>query len=339
MKVGRSNRLSTGVLLALPIILATRSLEGFTGNSTSGCTRCNLAARGALKTWREVHQEAKDVENKLKEVILESNQRVRELNQMFVAKPGDSDSSKDGPGKVSTLGLGVFQARAERLFPDVEANPPVLAGEMATSAPIVGMFSSSPSCRVPARLVPEQMVGTDDPSASKEENELWRDSVKLLTETLDPLWPQAEERVQAVMLAEVDAEQRRDDTIGNVRKRVFKQMVLANEGMRTEAELDDILTVLQTDKRLLKYLGLLQQCCFEAEKLQERLNRRQKEFAAAGSPSGKESAEEAVQGVYQRAKSLEMRIQACCSAAEDLPETYDAMASVGDFFSKLNPFR
>lgn len=28
---------------------------------------------------------------------------------------------------------------------------------------------------------------------------------------------------------------RRDDTIGNVRKRVFKQMVLANEGMRTEA--------------------------------------------------------------------------------------------------------
>ena len=30
---------------------------------------------------------------------------------------------------------------------------------------------------------------------------------------------------------------RRDDTIGNVRKRVFKQMVLANEGMRTEAQM------------------------------------------------------------------------------------------------------
>lgn len=319
------------------LIVAALRNEAFTNRPSFGGAPKNTA-RAAQKTWREVHQEAKDLETRLREVILESNQRVRELNKMFTEKPSDNDS-KDGPGKVSTLGLGVFQARAERLFPDVEANPPVLAGEMATSAPIVGKYSSSPSCRVPARIFPEQMQGVDDPSASTEENELWRTSVNLLIETLDPLWPEAEERVRAVMMAEFNAEQRRDDRVGNVRKRVLKQMVLANEGMRTEAELDEILTVLQTDKRLLKYLGLLQQCCFEAEKLQERLTRRQKEFASAGSASAKETAEEAVQGVYQRAKSLEMRIQACCSAAEDLPDTYDAMANVGDFFAKLNPFR
>eukprot|EP00913_Durusdinium_trenchii_P019413 g18251.t1 len=259
--------------------------------------------------------------------------------------------------RLSTLGFGVFQARAERLFPDVETNRPILAGELATAAPIVGRYTSSPSLRVPARLEPEQLQGQDDPSASAEDsNELWKTYVQLLTDTLEPLIlarrSMRQERVRAVMMAEFDAEQRRDEQVGAIRKRVLKQMMLANEGIRTEdrplAELDAILTVLQTDERLLKYLGLLMQCCLQSEKLQARLTRRQKEYASSSGYSAKEQAEEAVQGVFQRAKSLEMRSPdlvprcrglACCSAAEDLPETYDTMQSVGDFFSKLNPFR
>ena len=85
-----------------------------------------------------------------------------------------------------------------------------------------------------------------------EENELWRSSVGLLVDTLEPLWPEAEERVRAVMMAEFDAEKRRESTVGDIRQRVLKQMKLANEGIRSEEELDAILTVLQTDERALE---------------------------------------------------------------------------------------
>ena len=57
-----------------------------------------------------------------------------------------------------------------------------------------------------------------------------------------------------MMMAEFDAEKRRDATVGDIRKRVLKQMKLANEGIRSEEELDAILTVLQTDERRLAYL-------------------------------------------------------------------------------------
>ncbi|CAK9011387.1 unnamed protein product [Durusdinium trenchii] len=244
--------------------------------AASPSPRRSTSVTALRATWREVHQEAKDLEQKLREVIIESNQRVRELEGMFVERSKASDEKATTP-QLSTLGFGVFQARAERLFPDVETNRPILAGELATAAPIVGRYTSSPSLRVPARLEPEQLQGQDDPSASAEENELWKTYVQLLTDTLEPLWPEAEERVRAVMMAEFDAEQRRDEQVGAIRKRVLKQMMLANEGIRTEAELDAILTVLQTDERLLKYLGLLMQCCLQSEKLQERLTRRQKE--------------------------------------------------------------
>ncbi|CAJ1428645.1 unnamed protein product [Effrenium voratum] len=256
------------------------------------------------------------------------------------------DPPDEAPGKPKDdpLGMGSLMRapRVERIFPDVEANRPVLAGELATRAPIVGRFSSSPRCAMPVRVLPQQLLSGagDDPAASQEENELWRTSVDLLIETLEPLWPEAEAKATTVLTAEYSAEKRRDESVGDVRKRVLRQMVRANTGLRSEAELDDILTVLQTDERLLKYLGLLQQSCFEAEKMQDRMNRRQKEASQAKDASyAQERAEEAIQGVYSRAKSLEMRIQACCGAAEELPETYDAFDSVGEFFSKLNPFR
>ncbi|CAE7853621.1 CPK15 [Symbiodinium sp. KB8] len=117
-------------------------------------------------------------------------------------------------------------------------------------------------------------------------------------------------------------------------------MVRANTGLRSEEELDGLLTILQTDKRLLKYLGLLERCCFEAEKIQARMDKRQEKFRSAKLGSyAQERAEEAVVDVFSSAKGLELRIQACCNAAEELPETYDSMNEIGDFFNSLNPFR
>ncbi|CAE7398959.1 CPK15 [Symbiodinium natans] len=309
------------------------------------------------RSWRQVHEEAKGLEQRLKAAMLESSQRVRELDAMFLDEPTKPKKRQKTPAELQEekkarevekeldpLGWGrMLKARApEPLFPDVEANPPILAGEFANEEPIVGMYSSSPSCSIPARVYREDLLQSarDDPSASKEENELWQNAVELLTQTLEPMWPEAEERVMALVTAEYKAEQRRDAKLGQVRKRVLQMMVKANTGLRSEEELDRLLTILQTDERLLKYLGLLEKCCFEAEKIQGRMDKRQQQFRKSREASyAQERAEEAVVDVFARAQGLELRIQACCSAAEELPETYDSMDDMGDFFNNLNPFR
>ncbi|CAE7214858.1 CPK15 [Symbiodinium sp. CCMP2456] len=309
------------------------------------------------RSWRQVHEEAKSLQDRLKAVMLESGQRVRELDAMFLDKPPKPKKPQKTPAELEEerkarereqeldpLGWGKMLKgrKPQPLFPDVEANPPVLSGELATAEPIVGMYSASPSCSVPARMYREDLLAgaRDDPAASKEENELWRNAAELLTQTIEPMWPEAEERVMALVSAEFKAEERRESKVGQVRKRVLKQMVRANTGLRSEEELDGLLTILQTDKRLLKYLGLLERCCFEAEKIQARMDKRQEKFRSAKLGSyAQERAEEAVVDVFSSAKGLELRIQACCNAAEELPETYDSMNEIGDFFNSLNPFR
>eukprot|EP00971_Amphidinium_carterae_P089570 1772849-Amphidinium_carterae.1 len=115
-------------------------------------------------------------------------------------------------------------------------------------------------------------------------------------------------------------------------------MDFANDQLVPMADLDRQLTILQTDTRLLKYLGLLEQSALEAEGLQEALevgDRLGKDMEGRQ----KERLQEELSQSFARTRRLDIRIRACCSAAQDLPGQMDGMKEIGDLFNSMNPFR
>lgn len=268
---------------------------------------------------------------KLRRIIAEAGARVRELDQLF--------NQTDSSARKSTDALWTSVPMEETVLPNVEANPPILAGGFAAGGAIVGFYSSK--LDVPQRIPAAQLLYLveDDAAMSKEENELWKQSFELLLESLEPLWLRTEEVVASVAAAEERAERRRAPTVLSFRERVLKQMEYANDFIPRD-ELETWLTTLQTDERLVQYLGLLEQTTLQAEQLQEELNKLNK-GAEELPPASEQSyrAQERYEDIVSRSRRLDIRIRACCRAAEELPETMNAYQKLGEWWDSANPFR
>eukprot|EP00929_Paragymnodinium_shiwhaense_P013315 TRINITY_DN12117_c0_g1_i9.p1 TRINITY_DN12117_c0_g1~~TRINITY_DN12117_c0_g1_i9.p1 ORF type:complete len:460 (-),score=69.26 TRINITY_DN12117_c0_g1_i9:305-1684(-) len=255
--------------------------------------------------------------------------RPRGPPEPIVVKPGEPIPKRDrpemDPGAFDLLGAREAFARPpqEPFFPDVEKFPPILIGDFA-NGPIRGRYSSSTgrdSLGMPAQLTAGQLLDNvqADASATDEENELWMNALGALVQTLPPLYDRACESVVTIARAEEEAERRRDALVGDFRGRVLRQLKYAMEGMEAE-ELDRRLTILQTDPRLLRYLGLLERTSVRAEEAQKNIEKGQEAFSRAPPGSAEAArAEDYVQENYRKARQLDIRLSACAEAAEDLP--------------------
>lgn len=185
------------------------------------------------------------------------------------------------------------------------------------------------------------LAGTqDDAGASEQENALWREALEVLVDTLEMTYREAEQLVAAVAPAEVRVEERRNTVVGDFRKRVIQQIIYATDGMYTPDQIEPLLTTLQTDDRLRRYLALLERSALEAEGLQAEIRRQQEaEGKARNGSQAKERRGDAVREAFYRTRSLDTRIRACLDAARDLPETLDAYKKLGDAWDSVNPFK
>jgi len=317
----------------------------------------NNDVRADVKTWRQAHEEAKQYERQLRDVMTNASSIIRTLDKLFTqdvslaesryTTPVPAPTPPPDPANMSDMeafGLGelfVFQ-RGEAVFPDFEKKPPILAGELSTGKPIVGLYSSDTLLQLPSRMYRAQFIGgaAGDPTASDEENDLWRNAACLVADSVDDLYFEAEGLVLSVKAAEERAEQRRGPYVDGFRKRVMQQMIYATDGFNPPEVIDKWLTTLQTDSRLLRYLGLLEKASLEAEQLQAEIRRLQSEVQnLPPESSARYRAEGAVRGVYTRTRGLDVRIRACCNAAQDMPETMDAYKKLGEEWDKINPFK
>jgi len=286
---------------------------------------------------------------------------IRELDKLFVEQTAVPDEPTPIPAAekraqevarrenmtdAELFGLGDIvnppQLRRENAFPDIEKQPPVLASPYTTGKPIVGTYADDPRLSLPRqRYGSEFLVGTAaDPAASKEENELWEESLGLIVQTLEPLYPEAEALVGGVAVAEARAERRRGPVIEAFRKRMIQQMIYATDGIHTPDELDEWLTTLQTDKRLLRWLALLERSALKAEALQAEIRLRQEEERDAA-PRSRQSndAGDSIQSAFGETRGLDVRIRACISAAREDSDMIDAYKNLGEALDAINPFK
>jgi len=310
---------------------------------------------GGWRSWRAAHDSAKKYEAELKEIMADASAMVRKLDDLFSknisasaswyapapapSAAGQTPENKTVAEEFGMGGLFTF-AQPELAVPDVTKTPPMLAGEWATGKAIAGRFSSG--LELPPRAYPAQfLVGTaDDPEASDEENRLWKEAVGLVAESLDALYLEAEQSVAAVGAAEARAERRRGPVIKGFRKRVIQQMIYATDGVNSPDQLDEWLTTLQTDKRMVRYLALLERSALQAEELQALIRARQKEELEA--PPGSQQRErisEAIRAAFGKTRGLDVRIRSCVVAAQDMPETLDAYEKLGKAWDDINPFK
>jgi hypothetical protein len=234
------------------------------------------------------------------------------------------------------------EQQPELVVPNIEETPPVLAGEWSTGKALKGMFSSSSELELPSRQYGAQFLSGagDDPVASQEENELWREALFLVTPTLDPLYTQSEETVAKVRAAEELAEMRRGPIIEDFRQRVLQQMNYAEDELFPMEMLSEWLTVLQTDKRLLRYLALLERSALRAEDLQTQIQMGQEAIAKLPEDSrDRQRAAESVQRVYGETRGLDIRIRSCIRAARELPGQLDAEEQFKEQWDNINPFK
>ncbi|CAE8626433.1 unnamed protein product [Polarella glacialis] len=318
---------------------------------------CRGAQLGEVssRTWKQAHQAAKQVDSQLRQVISEAGLRVRELDGLFLKREPSAEakskpnlqpqqavnkSRPDADNDFFNIGK-LMSVPAQKAIPDGEEYSPVLAGELAAGGKIIGLYSSSASLALPVQMPKLQMIyGTvEDPAMTAEENELWRQSLLLLVDTLEPLWPEAEARFAAVVAAEQQAGRRRSLEVDSLRTTVLRQMSYADE-TESQESLEAMLNTLQTDKRLLKYLGLLERSALEGEELQAQMERL-KEKGAKATNGGRQQYQitEDFGDVYQKTRTLDAQIRACCRAAQELPDTLDAYKELGDMWAKINPFR
>lgn len=273
------------------------------------------------------------------------NQNITDASSGYMPAPAPAPSTDPKNRTVAEdFGLGGLFSfpQPELAVPDVEKTPPLLAGELATGKALAGRFSSGPGLQLPARAYPAQfLVGTaDDPQASEEENRLWREAANIVVESLDTLYVEAEQKVAEVAAAERRAEQRRGPLVEDFRKRVIQQMIYATDGVNSPEQLDEWLTILQTDKRMVRYLALLERSSLQAEKLQAEIRARQEQELEA--PPGSQQRERisgAIRAAFEKTRGLDVRIRSCVVAAMDMPETLDAYETLGKAWDDINPFK
>lgn len=323
---------------------------------------CDFAV---LRSWKQAHEATKSIESQLKTVISEGGSAIKELDEAFLKqeptyKSGMRDVWEDNREKLAdgvegddedALSRKRYLDEFDQIFappkyevvmPDPEEEPPLLAGELAASASIVGKYTSLRNMCVPSRIPREQFLNGvgDDEGASAQENALWKESQDLLLETLEPLWRRAEGVVDLVASAEQRAEIRRVATVASFRARVLKQMNFAQNQLVEEAELERVLKILQTDKRLLGHLAMLERCTLEAEDAQRRVEAAQKAYEQVVDVSTAGfRLNDVIEEGMTRCRTLDGRMRACMQAADTLPGQQDAIDSVGKFFQNLNPFR
>ncbi|CAK0798774.1 unnamed protein product [Prorocentrum cordatum] len=310
----------------------------------------------ASRSWRRAAEDARLYEQRLNWVRGNASSAVRELDGAFLRNATIGEGAYPRPPRTEprrgqnrtradVLGLTeLFEDSQPRelMFPDAAETPPVLVGEWATGQPIVGKFSSDPSLVLPPQQYGAMLTmgAADDPRASREENELWKETLSLLSETLGPLYSEAEDLVAKVRAAEERAEGRRGPVIEEFRKRVIQQMIYATDGIYDPEQLEELLAVLQVDSRLTRYLSLLERSAIRAEDLQAQIRIGQEAFSQL--PEGsrdRDSAAEGVQRVYEETHSLDAAIRSCVRAAQELPETWDAEEKLREEWDKINPFK
>jgi len=335
------------------------------GRSVATAVAAVAAQDGAVpeggRSWREAAEEAKLYEMQLRSAMTNAGAITRELDRLFVEDAGVPDEPAPLPAEekraqemakrenmtdAELFGLGDLVKPPQLQpapFAELEERPPILSNPYTTGKPIVGAFAGDPRLAMPRqRYGSEFLVGTvADPTASQEENDLWEQSLRLLVETLEPLYPEAEAVVAGVPLAEARAESRRGPVVDAFRKRVIQQMIYATDGFETPDQLDEYLTTLQTDKRLLKWLGLLERTALEAEALQAEIRLRQKEAEDAPPRSRQANdAQDAIRAAYDRTRGLDVRIRTALSAARDnFGDQLDAYKEFGDALDAINPFK
>jgi len=288
-------------------------------------------------TWKEAHDMAKTIELKLSTLIGEGRRRTKELDELFLGSAIPLGGPIPGRPPLPDSPTDVGQ---ETLFPDVEKYPPLLENFTSAGESFVGKYSSQ--LELPQRITTSSFLETagDDPNAGDEANQLWKEAAFLRFEELDDdsLWQQGEEALQDLRAAEQRAEARKGATLGDFRERVLTQMSFAYDKSWPREELSSWLTALETDPRLLKWLGLLEMSALEAEGLQEAID-----IARAVSPdmqgSERRKLQQEFEQSYARTKRLDLRIRSCAEAGRDLPGQLDSMQEVGDFFNSINPFR
>jgi len=309
------------------------------------------------RTWRQAYDEAKRYEVQLQGIMANASSMIAELDSLFLdgatipvsdgraARPEteSEEASRLGPPSLESVSKLVSMPQVERVIPpEEEEATPVLIGRWATGAAIAGNYSSSPALILPAKRYKAEMLAgaKDDAGVSVKENALWREALQLIVDTLDITYREAEQLVAAVASAEVRAEERRDLVVGDFRKRLIQQIIYATDGAYTPDEIEPLLTILQTDDRLRRYLALLERSALEAEGLQAEIRRLQDaEVKAQKGSQARERKGEAVREAFYRTRSLDTRIRACLDAARDLPETLDAYKKLGDAWDSVNPFK
>lgn len=299
----------------------------------------------STRNWRVAVVEAQAYEEQLQEILRSGERMIRELDSKFptditynASYYGDIPKPIQPKDAWDTAPLFEFPEQ-ELLFPDTDETPPILAGPGALGEPLANNFSGS--LTLPARLYSAQiMAGVgDDPAAPEKENALWRETLQLMAGSLDSLYARAEDAVAVVIAAEARAERRRAASIGGFRDRVVQQMLFSKDFFVKKEQCSEWLTILQTDKRLLKWLALLERSSLQAEKLQAEIDYWKAEIEKIPEEDrGRSRAGDKLQDAFQKTRNLDRRIESCCNAATDV-ETLDAYDKLGEALDKVNPFK
>lgn len=323
------------------------------------------------RTWRQAQAEAKALEEKLRGVTESANKQVKNLDNLFTEADMASLPEIPAVPQKAPRNIAEETARPKRQQPrdpsansgsfndflqseyggffdkpvdgrdrNLEENPPILAFD--AKGLLVGRFSSK--SELPARVYPAQLTGgvVDDPSATAEENALWKEALELSVETLEQLWPAAESAVASVAFAEVMAEERRPSSIEEWRARVMEAITSAFEDRPevTVADIERWLEIMRTDKRMLRSLALLEDSVLEYEGCYNELKQRSEEALKLPPKS------DDFRRKMRRAETMNERIfqsfvdiRTICESAGNLVETDAAFKEIGDAFANLNPFR
>lgn len=357
----RIQRFSSRALLspasyALLLFTLLLQLRSWAPASSFAVSRAALGGNAPqLKTWKQAHEEAKELDSRLRSILIETSIKVRKLDSMFnMSAPGvgmtpkakAQEEAKKKPKPQEEQETTAWEdfgmpkvPEWNRMFPDIEENPPFLARLETLTDTCIGLYSKD--FEVPARIPRLQLtygVG-DDPAMSKDENALWKQSFELLVDTLEPLWPMAEDGLASLRAAEQRAEKRRGPTVEEFRERVFRQMCLANEYNPPE-EVYEWLVTLQQEKSILQYLGLLESLTLEAEELEKEIKELEEEAEDAKEGSSRaDRIQEEFSDLGSRSNSIDIKIRACCRAAQQHAASQNAQEQLGEFFKNINPFR
>eukprot|EP00931_Biecheleriopsis_adriatica_P049812 TRINITY_DN28825_c0_g1_i1.p1 TRINITY_DN28825_c0_g1~~TRINITY_DN28825_c0_g1_i1.p1 ORF type:complete len:550 (+),score=148.11 TRINITY_DN28825_c0_g1_i1:23-1672(+) len=285
-----------------------RKLQGSRGAAAAAPT-----PSGGGKTWKMAHDTAKGLSEQLRSAIVEANRGIRELDALCEKLPTGKvtlDSLYPRPEGASRAGRDFSLYSSEKYFPDVEKTPPLLAG--LDMSPIIGRYSDA--CKLPPYVSPEQIASAaaDDPAASADENKLWKEALEAVLETQVPLWPQAKQATTALLAAEARADERQREVVENFKVRIKQQVNYAFETTLDWEEMDRYIGVLQQNERLKPWLALLERTALEAELAQEDLVRKQQ-------VKDSDNARRKLTDVYDKTRSLDIRLRSCMEAARDMP--------------------